>query len=894
MIGTTLNHYRITAALGAGGMGEVWRAEDTKLGREVALKLLPEDFANDPDRHARFEREAMVLASLNHPNIATLFGLEHLENQHVLVMELVEGEGLDDLIARGPVPNEEAISMALQIAEALEAAHEAGIIHRDLKPANIRIRPDGTVKVLDFGLAKAWETDGGDSSLSLSPTMTKNATAAGVILGTAAYMSPDQARGKQVDRRADIWAFGVVLWEMLTGRRLFDGGTVSDVMAAVLTREVDLEELPQQTPPVLRQLISRCLERDCKRRLQAIGEARVALDSCLSDPQAASLGVAEKSVSASTGSSSFRLGVVWLAAGLVVGAMASFLIGRMAAPESQSDPLHFSIHPIEGRLAAAEDANGLDISRDGRKIVFVGITSEGNGTALYLKSSDSAEPRLIPETEGARSPFFSPDGEWVGFFTDSELRKISLSGGGSISLTQAGDRRGGFWHPDGNIYFSGLSRTPITKISSSGGEVVPVTTLDIERRERTHRWPSLVPGGKAFLYTSDTHESTEFYDDARIEAFDLETGSSSVVLEGSSRAVALSNGFLLFARDGSLFSVPFDLERLKVTGSPQVALQGVLTVVASGAVQFAVSDSGTLAFIPGGKTTELSDLVWVTADGEKQVASDQPGFFSQAALSPEGDRTALTIPAGKNEDLWILDMENQTSSRLTFEASNGDPIWTNDGSKIIFDSNRDGNNIKPYMKSANGIGEPELLWDSPFNAMVLDISPDDRWLAVEVTIAESNLEIWFVDLDGEREPFPFFEDQIECRHGSFSPDGRWFAYVSQESGQARIYVRPFPTADGKWEITQQIALEPRWSPDGRRLYYRTNGGPKYVSVDASEGFLVGRPILVEEGPIGTPFNHTYSIHPEGDRLLAVRPHLEDDELWRVHVILGWQEGIDAQ
>lgn len=894
MIGSTLSHYRITAALGAGGMGEVWRAEDTKLGREVALKLLPEDFASDPDRHARFEREAKVLASLNHPNIATLFGLEHLDGQHVLVMELVEGEGLDDVIARGPIGIDEAIPMALQIAEALEAAHEAGIVHRDLKPANIRVRPDGTVKVLDFGLAKAWETDSGDSSLSLSPTMTKNATAAGVILGTAAYMSPDQARGKQVDRRADIWAFGVVLWEMLTGHRLFDGGTVSDVMAAVLTREVDLNQLPENTPPVLEQLIVRCLERDPRSRLQAIGEARVALDAPIPDRPTEQPKISDVGESPPAGRSSMKIASIGLVIGMVAGALALFFAGDMIGPGEVSEPLHFAIHPIDSRVAGAEDANGLDISRDGTKIVFVGSSSDGKETSLFLKSSDQAEPRLLPGTKGARGPFFSPDGEWIAYFTQNDLRKVSLHGGSPIPLTQTGDRRGAFWHPDGTIYFAGRSAAPIMKISSTGGEVSAVTALDVTRQERTHRWPSLVPGGGALLYTSDTHESTEFYDDARIEAIDLETGATKVVLEGSSRAVALSSGILLFARDGSLFSMPFNLDTLEATGSPQVALQGVLTIVASGAVQFAVSESGALAFIPGGKTSEMFDMVWLTSEGERSIFSAKPGYFSQAALSPLGHQTIVTIPTQDTQDLWVFDMSQQTFSRLTFEASNSDPVWTSDGERVIFGSNRDGKNIKPYVKSANGIGQPELLWDAKDDAFPIDLSRDGRWLALEVTGAQNQPEIWIVDLTGEREPFPLFEGQVDCRYGSFSPDSRWFAYVSSETGEDHVYVRPFPSADGKWQISQVSAREPRWTSDGRRLFFRSTDGLKYVPIDEGDGFSTGRPVLVESGTIGPPFNMTFSISPDGKRLLILSPHYEDEIQWVVHVILGWQERFTSQ
>ena len=923
MIGSTLAHYEVVAALGAGGMGEVWRAEDTKLGRQVALKVLPEEFASDPDRMARFEREAKVLASLNHPNIATLYGLENVSGtetetgtdtdsstrpqapgpqdpktsrpQTFLVMELVEGEDLSERIKRGPIPADEAIPIALQIAEALEAAHEQGIVHRDLKPANIKLTEDGTVKVLDFGLAKAWETESGDSSLSLSPTVTRHATVEGVILGTAAYMSPEQARGKKVDRRADIWAFGVVLWEMLTGRKLFEGETLTDVMAAVVRETIDLDKLPADAPISLRRLAARCLDREPRTRLRDMGEARIVLATYLADPQSADIERADSLSPLRSRASLFRATALWLVVGAVLVVLASVLIGGMFGSEITTETLHYSIHPVEGSIAGAEDTNGLDISRDSRKVTFVGTGADGSGTILFLKTADSAEPRAIPGTEGARAPFFSPDGEWIGFFTDSELRKVSVHGGSAISLAPAGDRRGGVWHPDGTIYVTPNSTGPIMKISSTGGDVNPVTNLDTERHERTHRWPSLVPGGKAILFTSDTHETTEYYDDARIEAVDLGTGERTVVLEGSSRAVATANGYLIFARDGSLFKVPFDLERLAVMGSPQLVLQGVLTVVASWAVQFAISDTGALAYVPGDKTTEIFDLVWLTPGGDSETASSESGRYIQAALSPRGDRTVLMRSDHSTQDLWVLDMDRQTLNRLTFEASNSDPIWTPDGSRIIFGSNRDGTHVKPYVKSAGGLGEPEILWDSPDEAFPMDITSDGRWLAVEVNRSksqqESGTEIWFVDLTGEREPFPFFEDQVRCRYASFSPDDRWLAYVSTEGGTDQVYVRPFPSANGKWQVSSVTAREPRWTPDGRRLFYRSVEGLKYVSIDTVDGFRAGRPVVVEPGPIGPPFNLTYSFPPDGERLLTLRPHVEGQAEWRMHVILGWQEGL---
>jgi serine/threonine-protein kinase len=810
-------------------------------------------------------------------------------------MELVEGEGLDEVISRGPVPVEDAIPIARQIAEALEAAHEAGIVHRDLKPANVRIRPDGTVKVLDFGLAKAWgERDATD--LSISPTLTARHTRAGVILGTAAYMSPEQAKGKPVDRRADIWAFGVVLWEMLTGRKLFDGETVTEVLASVLKEAPDLDVLPAEVPGPLRRLVERCLERDPRQRLQAVGEARIGLEAWRAGPDAARAGSGASPVVETTTRSSRRSIAVVLVA-MVLSALATVIVVRLTAPAPQTDALHYSIHPIDSVIAAKEGSNGIDISRDGSAVVFVGSGMD-SATMLYVKTSDIAEPRPIAGTEGASGPFFSPDGQWVGFFTDTELRKVSLRGGNPVTLAQTAARRGGLWHPDGSIYFVPTSNSPVLRMPAAGGEIVPVTVLDVGRRERTHRWPSLVPGGKAILYTSDTFESTEYYDDARIEAVDLETGTRKTVLEGSSRAVATVNGYLLFARDGSLFAAPFDLDDLEVTGSPFLVVQNVVTVVSSGYVQFAISDSGTLCYVPGDKTWELFDLVWVTRGGETQATSLERGTFSQVALSPEGDRAAIVNTTEDSRDLWLLDMERQTFNRLTFDGTNSQPVWDPDGEHVIFASNRDGSYTKPYRQSADGIGAPDLLWDAPGEAYPMDITRDGRFLAVALnpfTMDDNaGTEIWIVDHTGDRDPFPFFENQVNCGNASFSPDQRWLAYISMESGQARVYVRPFPAADGKWEISQNWSREPRWSPDGRRLYYRTLTGTVSVPIDTSRGFAAGRPEIFYRSVLGPPLNMTYSVAAEGDRLLSLRPHDEDATSWTIHVILGWQKRLDQR
>jgi serine/threonine-protein kinase len=560
--------------------------------------------------------------------------------------------------------------------------------------------------------------------------------------------------------------------------------------------------------------------------------------------------------------------------------------------------MHFAVHPIEGRLAGTEDTNGLDISRDGRKIVYVGTGRDGSGTMLYLKTLDEAEPRAIPGTEGGRAPFFSPDGEWIAYYSDRELLKVSLLGGSPMPLSPTGDRRGGFWHPDGTIYFVPHSAGPVMKMSAGGGEATPASTLDEARRERTHRWPALVPGGKAMLYTSDTFDTTEYYDDARIEALDLATGEVKVVLERSSRAVALSTGRLLFARDGSLFTAPFDLDKLEVTGSPQIAVQGVLTVVVSGAVQFAVSDSGALAYVPGGKTTEIFDLVWLGQNGMLEPASSEQGIYFQSALSPSGDYAVLVTSGQDSQDLWMLDMERETVSRFTFEGSNTDPVWTPDGEHVVFSSNRDGAYFKPYIKSADGTGQARLVWDAPAEATPMDVSSDGRLLAVGMERVEptegQRPQIWIVDLTGDAEPYLFIDDRFASGYAEFSPDDQWVAYVSSEAGEEHVFVRPFPAADGKWQISQVRAREPRWTSDGAKLFYRSLGGYKFVSIDTAEGFRAGRPQIFAEGEIGPPFNMTYSLSPAGDRLLALQPHVEDSSDWRIHVILGWQRALERQ
>ncbi len=581
--GTRLGGYEITAKLGEGGMGEVYRATDPALKRDVAIKILPAAFANDPERLARFEREAQVLAQLHHPHIASIFGLHDEGGVRFLAMELVPGETLEERIARGRIPLDEAISIARKIADGLEYAHERGIVHRDLKPANVKITADGDVKILDFGLAKAITGEiagpGPTSTPTILPTMTSAGTAIGMILGTAAYMSPEQARGRPVDKRADIWAFGAVVYEMLTGKRLFDGETVSDTIAAVLTRPLELEAL-SGIPVALRRLLARCLERDPKLRLRDIGEARIALDAAnVPETEGASAGAPPPAKRAA-----------WLLFAIPIVAIAGIAAGWLlrTPPASKSDAGRYALAIPNGLTLLTTEQVQVAASRDGKLQVAVAVDADSI-SHLIVRSDQDFEPRVLPDTERAKGPVISPDGAWIAFFRDGALFKIPLAGGPPVRLSAACPQpRGVAWSPDGTIYLTADVVTPVMRVPANGGTLEPLTTLDEARNERTHRWPDVLPDGSAVLYTSDDAASTEYYDDARIEVIRPATHEHKVLLEGASMARFAPGGRLVFARGGSLYAVSFDAKTLTVSGVPTLIEQAVATDVGTGAANFAL------------------------------------------------------------------------------------------------------------------------------------------------------------------------------------------------------------------------------------------------------------------------------------------------------------------
>ncbi len=882
MIDSVLGQYKVTAKLGQGGMGEVWLAEDSTLGRQVALKLLPDDFADDPDRHARFEREAKVLASLNHANIATLHALEHLDGRHVLVMELVEGEGLDDIIARGPISADETVVMGLQIAEALEAAHEAGIVHRDLKPANIRVRPDGTVKVLDFGLAKAWESEGGDSSLSLSPTLTQHATAAGVILGTAAYMAPEQAAGTATDQRADIWAFGVVLWEMLTGNKLFAGETVSHVMASVLKDDVDLDELPLETPAFLKNLISRCLRRKRRERLQAIGDARIALEECAVDEPSVAVG---QEILASRSPLSWILAA---AAGIVAVILGLLLWGEKG---EEVRVIRSTIPAPPGTEFHLESLNPgpATVSPDGLKLVFSAQDDEGN-FMLYLRSLNQSGAHALAGTEGGHYPFWSPDSQWVGFFTVGKMKKIKEHGGPPLTICDAVDGKGGTWNAEGVIVFTPDAGTTLHRVAAVGGESVSISELDFTNGDNSHRQPRFLPDGRHVIYYARSNAGDHM---SKVRVLELDEGGSGRDLVESNATGWFAAGHLLYVRDDMLMAQPFDPEALDFTGDAFPVAENVIVRAQTGIGVFSATDEGVLVYQTGIQEAE-NTLQWFNRDGLPLDPVGEKANYEQVSLSPDGKTAAVVILdiASGTQDIWMLDIERGLRTRFTFDqASDTYPVWSADGESLIFSSRRDGTRAI-YRKSVTGHSEVELVFSTDVDVFPNSWSPDARFVAFDKQGAGTGNDLWILDLEGGPSAEVFYQSKAEDGAAMFSPDGRWISYFSQESGRGEVYVTPFPGPGRRWQVSDNSGTWSQWSADGKEiLYQEENGLLKSVAVDGSgDSLIIGatEDIVPVRSPDITGVKFWFT--PDAQRVLAcVKNDNEQSEY--LDLVVGWTEEL---
>jgi serine/threonine-protein kinase len=861
--GTRLGPYEVTAQIGEGGMGQVYRARDTKLGRDVAIKILPEAFAHDAERLARFTREAKTLASLNHPNIAAIYGLEERGGVTALVMELVEGDDLSPRIARGAIPIDEALPIAKQIADALEAAHEQGIIHRDLKPANIKVRSDGTVKVLDFGLAKAMEPAAGSSpSMSMSPTLSLQATQAGMILGTAGYLSPEQARGKTVDKRADIWAFGAVLYEMLTGTRAFEGEDIADTLGNVMKVEPNWQRVPASTPPRVVQVMRACLQKNPKQRMDSAQGVRLALEGAFETAAPQTTGATVQAAPTSTSK------LLW-AVGAVAAALAVLLVVASAALWRSTRPVERALVRLDvdlGPDVSLSSFAGSDeiISPDGTRLVYV---SQGR---LFTRRLDQPNAIELAGTQGAWAPFFSPDGQWVAFFTTGTLKKLSVEGGSAITLCNASLGRGGSWGEDGNIIAALGNGTGLSRIPSAGGPPTPVTEL--QTGEITHRWPQILPGGKAVLFTASPMGAA--FDGANIDVMSLADHRRTTLVRGGTFGRYVPSGHLVYANRGTVFAVPFDVDRLEVHGTPAPVLDQVGYNTAEGSAQLDSSQAGTLIYRSGGAGGGLLTVAWLDGAGKTQPLLAKPGNYARPSLSPDGQRLALEVTEGSDTDIWLYDWQRGTMTRLTFTGNGNGPLWSPDGRYIAFRVLGEGMSV---IRS-DGSGKPQPLTQSKNTQVPYSFTPDGKRLAFQQQDSKTFWDVWTVPLESDSaglrggKPEVVLQTPAGEQHPSFSPDGRWMAYASDESGTRQVYVRAFPDKGGKWQISNSGGVYPMWSRNGHELLFEAldNHIMAAAYTEKGDSFVADKPRVWSEKQIGGTIGvgRSADLAPDGKRIVA--------------------------
>jgi serine/threonine-protein kinase len=870
--GSKLGPYEILAPLGSGAMGEVWRARDPRLGRDVAIKVLPEAFAADAERLARFRREAQVLAALNHTNIAAIHGLEESRGVEALVLELVEGETLAEQLAAGPLPVDDALRVAREIAEGLEAAHERGIVHRDLKPANVKLTPQGQVKILDFGLAKALEAERPAPDQSHSPTVTAG-TAAGVILGTAAYMSPEQARGRAVDERADIWAFGAVIYEMLTGRRAFGGESVSDTLAAVLTKDPDWSALPADTPASVRRTLRHCLARDPRTRFHHIADARIEMDD---EPGGRAAAVPEpRRVSRA---------LPWLAAGLaLIAAGAGWWralrqptatpgrVSRLAVAVSETDRIPYDDLPV------------FDLSSDGRKVVY--ISDRGEGRRLFLRSVDQIESKAIAGTDKALSPFFSPDARWVGFFADGKLKKVPADGGVPVALCDAAAPRGAVWLSDDTIVFSPDFTSGLRRVAARGGQPAVLTNPDTGKGERTHRWPAVLPGG-SLLFTIGTLENPDNFDDARLALFDPKTGKIRTLLENATMGRYVAGGRLVCYRAGSLAAVGFDAARGELKGEPVRLPEPVGGDRSSGIAFFALAADGTLAYLSASFGLDNRSLVLVDRNGAPTTLPLPSRPYHTPRFSPDGKRLAVTIGSGRgnDDDIWMCDIGSGSLTRLTLGNLGAHAVWSPDGKRVAFATSRDQQTV--YSRNADGSGSEESLGKSGHPYIPSDWSLDGRTLAV--TRGFPNTDVWLLTVEGKKEERPF---QTAAYGAVFSPDGRWIAYTASAAGGIdQVLVRPASGSGGALQVTSEGGTSPAWA--GRELFFARGGKILVLETSTEPSFQAGPARVLFEAPfeLETAPLRNYDVSRDGRRFVFVRG--VSDSRWReIHLDLNWADEL---
>jgi serine/threonine-protein kinase len=878
--GTRLGPYEIVSVLGAGGMGEVYRARDTRLQRDVAIKTLPAIVATDADRLSRFEREARLLASLHHPNIASVYGLEESGDVRGLVMELVEGHTLAELVQQTPLglPTAQALAIARQIAEALEAAHEHGVVHRDLKPGNIMVTDHGTVKVLDFGLAKALGTEfAGGGGLVESPTATSAGTEAGVVLGTAAYMSPEQARGQAVDKRSDIFSFGAVLYEILTGRRAFEGDNTTDLLAAIVSRDPDLTVLPGGTPAPVRRLLKRTLEKDKRRRLSDIADGRLDIDEAIAPPPSDAV------TSAAPARAPWRRWVAAAAAviGVALGAGGYAWLGP--GPDARR-PMRFVIAPpATDRLYSESIGTQIAISPDGRFIVYVGLRGSPQ---LYVRHVNALEARALPGTLGARQPFVSRDSRSIGFWStaEGEIRRIPADGGPVSTVCRAptGNLYGASWGPDDTIVFGSGN---LYRVSAAGGTPQVVATPDVAQQEAELRWPEFTPDGKHVLATAWGGNM----DRARVVALTLADGARRNLLEGATMPKYSHTGHLIFHQSGSLMAAAFDPSSLEISAD-RLPLQEPVKTTVSGVADYALSHDGTLVLVPESARPERR-LVWVDRKNNSTPLYDVGDDYWLPRLSPDGTRLAVGI----GWDIWVIDPARRTRHRVTYGTTSTlfPYSWSADGTRIIFSKIENKVGLDLYSTPADGSGQLQLLLAGEHRQWATSASMNGAIITYEQHPATLR-DMWTLMADGTRTPF--LTTPYQERAGRYSPDGRWLAYVSNDSGRDEVYIRPAAGAGERTTVSTEGGIEPLWAATGRELFYRNGDRMMVAAVQTTPTLTIGRAqelfVTTHERDRGSGFaNANFDVTRDGQRFVMIQPPAASSHFV---VALHWSEELRAK